>query len=181
MKHIEKLLLSIIMLLYTLSVSYAFQYYYFTEKRVNAGLVIELPSPLVVNATIDINPKTLNLRGSYGKWITAYIELPEGFNVQEINVSTILLNDTISAELKPTAIGDYDNDTIPDLMVKFDRQRVINYIMSHVDLARLYEEGFMEITLTITGHLYDGTPFQGIDTIKIIMPTPRGLYKTFPI
>jgi hypothetical protein len=167
------------MLSYILGVTYAFQYYYFTERHVNAGLVIEVPSPLV-NATVDINPQALNL-GSIGKWITAYIELPEGYDVSNINVSTILLNGTISAELKPTAIGDYDNDTIPDLMVMFDRQRVINYIMSHVDLARLYEEGFMEITLTITGHLYDGTPFQGMDTVKIIMPTPRGLYKTFPI
>jgi hypothetical protein len=80
-----------------------------------------------------------------------------------------MLNDTIPVEPKPIIIGDYDNDTIRDLMVKFDRQQVIKYIMANVDLSRLYEERFMTITLTITGKLNNGTPFQGSDTIKIIL------------
>jgi len=138
------------------------------------------PKPPVITATVDIQPQTLNLR-SRGKWITTYIELPEGYNVADINVSTIMLNDTVPVEPKPIAIGDYDNDTIPDLMVKFDRQQVINYIMANVDISRLYEERFMAITLTVTGKLNDGTPFQGSDIIKIILPMPRGLYKIFPI
>jgi len=132
------------------------------------------PSP-IITATIDVVPNALNLK-SRGKWITAYIELPGNYSVRDINVSTIILNDTIPAELKPTAIGDYDNDTVPDLMVKFNRQQVIEYIMSNVDLERLYEERFMTITLTITGKLNDGTPFQGSDNIKIILPTPRQPY-----
>jgi hypothetical protein len=74
-----------------------------------------------VTASIDIDPDTLNLR-SKGKWVTAYIELPEGYNVNDINVSSVMLNDTIPAQLRPTAISNYDNDTISDLMVKFDRQ-----------------------------------------------------------
>jgi len=131
------------------------------------------PKPSVINATVDIQPQALNLR-SKGKWITAYIELPESYDVSNINVSTIMLNSTISIDLEaPVEIGDYDNDTIPDLMVKFDRQQVIKYIMSNVDLSRLYEERFMTITLTVTGKLNDGTPFQGSDTIKIILPMPR--------
>jgi len=130
------------------------------------------PKPSIINAIVDIQPQVLNLR-SRGKWITAYIELSEGYDVSNINVSTIMLNDTIPVEPKPIAIGDYDNDTIPDLMVKFDRQQVINYIMANVDMSRLYEERFMTITLTITGKLNDGTQFQGSGTIKIILPIPR--------
>jgi hypothetical protein len=132
----------------------------------------------IISSTIDVSPQTLNLR-SKGEWITAYLELPEGYDVAYINRTTILLNGTIPVDSfwtsKPikSVIGDYDNDTIPDLMVKFDRQQVINYIMSNVDLERLYEERFMTITLTITGKLNDGTPFQGSDTIKIILPMPR--------
>jgi len=34
-------------------------------------------------------------------------------------------------------------------------------------------------TSTITVNLYDGTPFQGSDTIRVIMPMPRGLYKIY--
>jgi streptogramin lyase len=139
-----------------------------------------------IQATVDINPDTLNLR-SKGRWITAYIELPEGYSVADINRTTILLNGTISVDpfwiSKPikSVIGDYDNDTIPDLMIKFDRQQVINYIMANVDMSRLYEERFMTITLTVTGKLNDGTPFQGSDTIKIILPMPSGLYKMFRV
>jgi hypothetical protein len=136
------------------------------------------PKPPVITATVDIQPQALNLK-SRGKWITTYIELPEGYSVADINRTTILLNGTISVDpfwiSKPikSVIGDYDNDTIPDLMVKFDRKQIINYIMANVDLSRLYEERFMTITLTVTGKLNDGTPFQGSDTVKIILPMPR--------
>ncbi len=41
-------------------------------------------------ATIDIDPDTLN-RGSKGKMITCYIELPESYDVKDIDASTILL------------------------------------------------------------------------------------------
>ncbi len=126
----------------------------------------------VLNATLDINPNTLSLR-SEGKWITAYIELPEGYKVEDINVSSIMLNETIPALPMPIRIGDYDNDTIPDMMVKFDRQAVIQYIINNIDIEELFEKRFITIALTITGYLYDGTLFQGTDTIRIIMPMPR--------
>lgn len=116
-----------------------------------------------IKATVDFEPDTLNLR-SKGKLVTCYIELPEGYNIANINVTTIKLNATVSAESKPTTIGDYDNDAIPDLMVKFDRTKVMKYIQNSVS-----ETGkFVTVTLTITGKLNDGTPFQGSNTIRII-------------
>jgi predicted GH43/DUF377 family glycosyl hydrolase len=131
------------------------------------GLALSyLPS---IPAEVDINPETLNLK-SQGKWITAHIELPEGYNVADINVSTIRLNDTIPVDPSvPTAVGDYDEDTIPDLMVKSDRAAVVEYILDNVPI----EGRFVTVTLAITGKLCDGTPFQGSDTIRIISPTPR--------
>jgi hypothetical protein len=119
------------------------------------------------HATIDLDPDTLNLQ-SKGKWITAYIELPEGHDVSNINVSTVVLDETIPAELKPVAIGDYDGDGIHDLMVKFKRADVISYILANVNPTELFEERFMTITLIITGYLNDGTPFIGSDTIRVI-------------
>ncbi len=136
------------------------------------AIVTPLYAPPMVTASIDIDPDTLNL-GSKGEWITAYIELPEGYDVSDINVSSILLNETIAAELKPIEIGDYDGDGVSDLMVKFSRAAVTSYILANVDMAKLIEERFMAITLTITGYLNDGTPFQGSATIKIILPMPR--------
>lgn len=120
----------------------------FDGKYSNKTPILPLP------VFIDINPDALNLR-SKGKWITAYLELPEGCNVSDIDVSTLLLNDTIPAELRPVAVGDYDNDTIPDLMVKFDRAEVTAVL------------SVGEATLTITGKV-NGTSFEGTDTIRVI-------------
>jgi len=138
----------------------------------------EIPLPPVINATLKITPYTLNLR-SKGKWVTAYIELPEGYDVRDINASTVMLNDTISAEPRPIAVGDYDENGITDLMVKFDRASVISYILANVNKTKLFEERFMRVTLTITGKLNDGTPFKGSDIITIVMPMPRAIYKIF--
>ena len=112
-----------------------------------------------VVATIDIDPDTLNLK-SKGNWITCYIELPEGYDVNQIDVNTVTLSvegpTSIEAALSPTEVGDYDNDTIPDLMVKFDRGAV-------QDVA---SEGSEE--MTVGGFLTDGTAFQGTDTVLVI-------------
>lgn len=118
--------------------------------------------PPVIMATLDIEPHTLNL-GSKNEWITADIELPEGYNVSDIVVSTIRLNETIPAELEFTVVGDYDNDTIPDLMVKFNRATAAEFILS---------EGLMtgNVTLTVSGNLMDGNPFQGSAVITVRMP-----------
>ena len=109
-----------------------------------------------VSATIDMDPDTLNLK-SKGKLITAYVELPEGYDVADIDVSTILLEDTISAEAHPTEIRDYDDDGFADLMVKFDRSAV----------QGILEVGD-EVEITVTGELTDGTVFEGSDTIRVI-------------
>jgi parallel beta-helix repeat protein len=125
------------------------------------------PNSPVVSANVDICPQALNL-GSKGKWITVYIELPEGYNVADISASSILLNNTIPAEPKPIALGDYDSDGIPDLMVKFNRTEVISFIGDRTGYPR-----FATVTLTIAGNLNNEIPLQGSDTIKITSITPR--------
>jgi hypothetical protein len=109
-----------------------------------------------IEATIDFNPNTLNLK-SKGKWVTVYIELEAGYDINDMDISTILLNDTVSAELKPKAVGDYDSDGVPDLMVKFDRS----------DVQDVLEPGD-GVEVTVSGELTDGTTFEGTDTIRVI-------------
>ncbi len=75
-------------------------------------------------ANVEIAPHVINLNGS-GKYITAYIEIP-GFAPDEIDVSSILLNGSVGvAAGAPTAIDDGNGNTIPDLMVKFNRADVV--------------------------------------------------------
>ena len=123
-----------------------------------------------ISATVDINPDTLNLK-SRGRWITCYVELPDGYNVSDIDVTSVMLNDTVPVYPKTHAIGDYDEDGVPDLMVKFGRAEVIDYIMANVNMTKLLEQKFMTVALTITGKLHDGTQFQGNTTIRIIART----------
>ena len=116
-----------------------------------------------ITINLDIDPDTLNLK-SKGKWITAYIELPEGYNISDIDVSSILLNGTIPMDPNaPTAIGDYDNDGIPDLMVKFNRTSVCEFILSKGIM-------FGNVTLTVSGKLINEIEFEGCDTIRVRMP-----------
>jgi len=125
---------------------------------------VDLGSPaLGAKATIDIIPDVLNLR-SRGRSIIAYIELSEGFNASDIDVSKIKLNGTIPVDIAaPITIGDYDNDTVSDLMVNFNTTAVSQFIIS---------KGFMygNVTLTISGQLNEGTLFEGNDVIKVRMP-----------
>jgi len=127
-----------------------------------------LLNPPEITACVKISPNVLNLQ-SRGMWITAFIELPEGYNVQDINISTILLNNTIPAMLKPTNITGYDNDGTSDLMIKFERHAVINLILQNSRFTGKLEN----VTLTITGYLNDGTGFQGHCTIRVLMHISR--------
>jgi len=70
------------------------------------------------------------------------------------------LNDTVSAELSPSAIGDYDEDGVPDLMVKFNRLEIIAYILSK-------GVNYGNVTLTLSGKLAHGLPFEGSCIIKV--------------
>jgi parallel beta-helix repeat protein len=146
-----------------------------TSNQDNYPLIkLWTPAPPAIVAAIGIDPDTLNLK-SKGKWITAYIELPEGYDVKDIDIQSIKLNDAVSAKSKPRALGDYDNNAIPDLMVKFDRTKVISYVLTNMDRTHLTDKLSITATLTITGKLNDGTLFQGNDTIRVIYPI-RGSY-----
>ena len=111
----------------------------------------------------------MNLKTYVAKWITCYVELPLGCDVSDIDISTILVNGTIPAELNPICVGDEDGDGIPDLTIKLDRAQVIAYITANVNMTELAKTKFMTIILAVTSELYDGTPFQGHDTIRIVL------------
>jgi hypothetical protein len=113
-----------------------------------------------ISATVEFPIAMLNLK-SRGQLVSCYIELPEGYSLEDINVSTIMLNNTVPVDLEaPISTGDYDNDTIPDLMVNFNRTEVIEFISTqHIR--------FGNVTITLTGSLYDGTSFEANAVITV--------------
>jgi len=129
--------------------------------------VASVPEPPEL-AAIDIDPDTLNL-SSKDKWVTCYIELPDGYDVMDIDGSTVMLEGIpayIGAEGWARAgansgnIMDHDGDGILERMVKFDRSAVQDYLIS------LGLSGY--VGLTVTGDLIDGPSFEGIDVIRVI-------------
>jgi len=103
------------------------------------------PPPPAITATVNIKPDSLNMKNK-GQWIKAYIKLSEGYDVGDIDVSTILLNNTIPA-ISSRVIEN-------KLTVRFDRTEVM----------ALLSVG--EATLTITGEV-NGTPFEASGTIRV--------------
>ncbi|CAG0956529.1 hypothetical protein METP3_00567 [Methanosarcinales archaeon] len=117
-----------------------------------------------ITATIDIDPNTLNL-GSNGEWITAYIEFPEGYDVNNINVSKVNITTPSGNSLlvdisAPATVGDYNSNGIPDMMVKFNRATLAGYLSGTGTDS--------EVALKVTGELLDGTQFEGTDTVRVI-------------
>jgi len=110
----------------------------------------------VIQAMVDFDPDTFNLK-SMGKTVTAYIEFPvgHGYDLNEVDISSILLNDAVTVLAKPTEIGGYDEDGISNLMVKFDRQAVKEILSAGEN-----------IEIIITG-IINGIEFEGEDYIQV--------------
>ena len=113
-------------------------------------------------AEVLIVPNLINLR-SNGKWILIFVELPEGYRAKNIELSTVMMNDTISVEGKAMIIGKRW------LLARFDRSKVISLILSTAHSRTK----FMIVTLTITGKLNDGSIFQGSDDVIAMLPPSR--------
>lgn len=111
-----------------------------------------------VEPTLDFNPITLNMK-SKDKFVTCYIELPRGYNANDIDVTSVSLTsfngDAPLHAIGPARIGDYDGDGIRDLMVEFNMQA----------LLRLLKVG--EARLTVEGYLKDVTPFVNTVTVRV--------------
>lgn len=129
----------------------------FIQKEGNEKPSKKIPKNQIV-ATINVDPDTLNSK-SKGKWITVYITLASGYDVNNIAIDTVKLNGEVSAAPK-YEILDINNDNCLDLMVKFDRASVKDFIVESLE--------FDTFTISITGELNEGIIFEGTDIIKLI-------------
>jgi hypothetical protein len=113
---------------------------------------VAIIEPPVIPAIVDVKPDTIR-RSSDLKVITAYIELP-GAPLEQVDVATVTANG-VPANPGPVALGDYDSDGVPDLMVTFDAAAV---------LATLPDG---EAAVMVSGELMEGTILKGSDTVRV--------------
>jgi len=115
-----------------------------------------------LKANIDIEPDTLDVTTvAAGKFITAYIQLPKGYDPKSIDISSVRLMEDIPAWEKVVDVVDHNQDGINELMVEFDHQLLIDYLKRKEQI-----EG--RVSLTLTGAI-DGRMFEGIDTILVMV------------
>jgi signal peptidase len=107
-----------------------------------------------IGANIDIKPDVLNL-GSQGQWIMVYATIETDYDEDNIDVSTVILDDAVYAEW-----GEVQDDG--RFMVKFDRAEVIAYL-----IGKGCKDGD-DVTLTVSGEFTDEVRFTGEDTIEVI-------------
>ena len=131
-------------------------------------LGFSVAGPAEVVAAVDFDPNVVNM-ASKGRWVTVYIELPEGLSVEDIVPSSVMLNGVVPADgSHGPVIGDQDGDGVPDLMLKFSRTDVQGSLMPGQDQQ-----------VSVTGLLGDGTRFVGGDAVSALSTSP-GHYFSIP-
>ena len=109
------------------------------------NISISYGSMMPIQAEIDILPEVINLH-SHGKF-TAFITLPSGYDLFDIDGSTI------ECEGAPLIFG---HPTPPKYIAKFYTQDLVGVVPGP------------EVVFAVTGQLFDGTDFIGCDTVTVI-------------
>jgi hypothetical protein len=104
------------------------------------------PYYVLIPADITIKPETLNTK-SNGKF-TAFVQLPEPYDVADIDVSTVTCEG--ASAIKGTIVKGFQV-----LKLKFNRQD-----LNEIELGE-------SIEFTVTGELEDGSIFEGKDSIRV--------------
>jgi len=116
--------------------------------------------PPVVKARVDIEPDVVNLAEvTDEKFITAYIELPREYNPKSIDLNSVRLAKDITALPRLVDIVDHDQNGIYELMVRFERRQVVEYLVENNLIGE-------EVPLPLAGFV-DGRPFEGAGTINV--------------
>jgi uncharacterized protein YlzI (FlbEa/FlbD family) len=123
-----------------------------------------------IEATVDAVPDTLNLM-MHGKWITVYVELPEGYSIRDIDIETVgLCVEEWNEAEKLNASWWNIQDT--KLMLKFDAEQVINRIWLKIyHIGEYMPQDNVTVNLIVVGELHGGLTFKGVDEIRVIAPS----------
>ncbi len=122
-----------------------------------------------IRGQLDVQPHVISL-SSKARYVTAFIELPDGYKGSNIDAGSIRLNGTIAPDsYAPIIITDHNGDNIPDLMVKFRLQ----------DVRLLFPRPGI-YALAVTGNtIVGGRPFVSFDRILVTTPSFNRSFRMF--
>jgi len=130
------------------------------------GVAVFAPPPMAtstIEILVTLDPEKINLDAPPpGPVVIAVLEFPKSSkkDVKDIDPSTVLLDGVIP-------LSSYVLET-KKFKAFFDKQAYVDYLWT-----KMYHLGYIEpfknvlVEITVTGNLYDGTPFQGSDTIYV--------------
>jgi flagellar hook capping protein FlgD len=104
-------------------------------------------------AEINVDPNNIKL-GSGGNSITAYIELPTGYDLTQVALGSVTMNG-VPADPNFFQIGDFNHNHVSDFAVKFPRPQV----------EATLQPG-NQVPVTVTGNV-GGCAFTGATTVKV--------------
>lgn len=148
-------------------------YVFILSVMVGGLLLAPMATASTISATVDIQPDKINLSDPPSSWdspsVSAFIQFPKKIStrIRDIDVSTVLLDGVIPA-VKGEVTSRGKEGGGQWYKAYFDRYVVQNYLW-----LKLYHMGYfapfknVQVELTVKGNLYDGTPFQGSDTILV--------------
>lgn len=113
--------------------------------------ITEPPYHVLIPANVRIEPETLNLK-SKGV-ITAFVKLPEPYNVNDIIVSSVICETCAEGGVAPALKGVVADNT---LILKFNRQDLRGLVPGE------------KVELRLRGNLTDGSIFIGKDMIRVM-------------
>ena len=143
-----------------------FVYLFIFSVMVGGTLLLPTTHAATISANVDFDPDKINLRQDPDRWsspvvlATISFEKPYKDRIQDINETSILLEGVIPllrGELTPNKYKAF-----------FDRAAFHDYLW-----LKIYHMGHtepfknVEVELTVTGKLTDGTPFEGSDTVLV--------------
>ena len=146
-------------------ITFMFSPFAWAAETAGITVTVTLVQLEMIEATVDFRPEIIRPRQ---RFLRCYIELPEQFKVEDIDINTVALTEVNGSAIEPplatagpSKIGDYDRDGVADLRVRFNIRSLIPIL----------ETG--QNSLTASGNMVDGRKFKGTGTVSVIRREER--------
>lgn len=130
-----------------------------------------------IAAIVDIRPNTINLRRN-GNFIMGMIKLPEGYSIENIDLTSIVVTKINGTLLDPSIPADWafiDEELTDSVIAKFPNKLLMDAVQKALAADITYPT---TVDISLSGILTDDakTLFEGTDQVRLIKPG-KGIMK----